>query len=997
MLEDRDQLVGTAKRAEDDVQSKHVAGDHPPEEPGQFDAFISYARRPEDIQFVDELTSDLTRRGKNVWVDRNDIEPASDWRARIQRGIASARSLIFVISPQSVSSEECRNELLTALAANKRVIPVVIRDVDQEELPEGLAIYNWVFCRNTLEEPSAFEDIIEALDSDLDWRDFHTRLSVRANEWLASDRDRSFLLRGKDLQRAESWYEAKDSHVEQPTTSQSQYIVTSRAAATRRTCRLLVVVLVALVASIGLSIYALIQRSHATAQAHRAESVAVAGEATQQLPSPFGILLSLESYRLSPTQQAINAIADATAQSVKGIFDISGGVAGTTAVTFAPTSQVVLSGTDSGHVVGTNLATGKSFEVMRNVGVVISVALSNDHKWLAVSNDAGDAFLDNLNTGGVTKISDGSDAVEVAISPNSKFLAVGGQSELLVRNLADGQTQSYPSLVGGGPVAFSPNSLVIAAENGTGELVDLINIVTGTTTTLNFNELVDTLAFSPDGGTLAAGTENGHLLLTDLGTGSRTTFSLGGEISGISYSPDGSIIASASGVNVLLTNVNTSDSTTINEGTAVSSAAISPNGKLLAVGGADGLTSVIQLGGGITTNEDIGSRISDVAVSPDGHLVATGTLNGSVQLTNLTTGSTVTKQLTEPGGGLESLCFSHNGRMFAVGFGGNGQTALVKIGGGVTNYHFADDKVTIGSVAFGPRDNTVISGGSDGILRITSVASGRTERVSVGGGSIQSLSSLPDGKIVSSNYDGKVILYDPQRRQITVLARLGGTVGGPLILVPHQNSVITTDNGGQVSLINLSNKLSRVITYADAPIASAAIAPNGRTLALGLLTGQLEIVNVTNGAESTLNEGTRIYGVSFAQRGTLLVVGHGSYLSRYESPIWTSSFSSLEKRLCGEVRNLALTHAAVGRQHPRRALRDYLSLTCDQHLSGPTCQAWRVLTPKGNQVVQKTRLIDVPPLERTTERPTSARKWGIRRTVSRSRSADLLAQILPGD
>jgi hypothetical protein len=215
MLEDRDEFAGSPGRTKSVPSEQAIEPSPPKEEPGQLDAFISYARRPEDVQFVDKLTGDLKRRGKHVWVDRDDIEPAADWRARIERGIESAKSLIFIISPHSASSEECRNELLTALGFNKRVIPVVIRDVDRDDLPEGLLNYNWVFCRNEPEERSAFGDILEALESDL-----HTRLSVRANDWLASDRDASFLLRGKDLQQAETWHEERGDHVEQPTPSQ---------------------------------------------------------------------------------------------------------------------------------------------------------------------------------------------------------------------------------------------------------------------------------------------------------------------------------------------------------------------------------------------------------------------------------------------------------------------------------------------------------------------------------------------------------------------------------------------------------------------------------------------------------------------------------------------------------------------------------------------------------------------------------------------------------
>ena len=51
-----------------DQQQEHAAFDAPPPETGRLDAFISYARRPVDREFVDWLANALTERGKSVWV-----------------------------------------------------------------------------------------------------------------------------------------------------------------------------------------------------------------------------------------------------------------------------------------------------------------------------------------------------------------------------------------------------------------------------------------------------------------------------------------------------------------------------------------------------------------------------------------------------------------------------------------------------------------------------------------------------------------------------------------------------------------------------------------------------------------------------------------------------------------------------------------------------------------------------------------------------------------
>ena len=51
----------------------------------------------------------------------------------------------------------------------------------------------------------ALDEVIQALEEDLPWRDAHTRLAVRTQEWASAQRDRSFLLRGSDLHAAEEW------------------------------------------------------------------------------------------------------------------------------------------------------------------------------------------------------------------------------------------------------------------------------------------------------------------------------------------------------------------------------------------------------------------------------------------------------------------------------------------------------------------------------------------------------------------------------------------------------------------------------------------------------------------------------------------------------------------------------------------------------------------------------------------------------------------------
>src|SRR5436305_4594969 len=90
------------------------------------DVFVSYSRR--DTDFARDLDAFLTEHGKDVWVDWEDIPPSAVWRADIAAGIEGADSVVFVVSPDSLASENCARELEHARTCGKRIVPVVCRE-----------------------------------------------------------------------------------------------------------------------------------------------------------------------------------------------------------------------------------------------------------------------------------------------------------------------------------------------------------------------------------------------------------------------------------------------------------------------------------------------------------------------------------------------------------------------------------------------------------------------------------------------------------------------------------------------------------------------------------------------------------------------------------------------------------------------------------------------------------------------------------------------------
>src|SRR5581483_3014049 len=165
--------------------------------------FISYSRR--DRGYVEELAAGLRAQGRDVWVDLEDIPPSAEWLAEIQRGIEGATAVLVVLSPDSVASPICQQEVAHAVVHSKRLIPLLRRELDGAAPPAGLGARQWILARAGDDQAAALRAVGQALDTDLDWVRAHTRLLTRALEWEGRQRDASFLLHGSDLREAERW------------------------------------------------------------------------------------------------------------------------------------------------------------------------------------------------------------------------------------------------------------------------------------------------------------------------------------------------------------------------------------------------------------------------------------------------------------------------------------------------------------------------------------------------------------------------------------------------------------------------------------------------------------------------------------------------------------------------------------------------------------------------------------------------------------------------
>ncbi|KAM3098623.1 CHAT domain-containing protein [Phormidesmis sp. 146-12] len=191
------------------------------------DVFLSYSRK--DKAFVQTLHDSLRAQQREIWVDWQAIPLTADWWQEIERGIEGTNTFVFVISPDSVVSDVCRQEIDHAVKHNKRLVPIVHREgFEAAQVHPMLSKYNWLFFRETDEFDRGFADLITAIETDLEYVRSHTRLTERAVEWENQVRNESFVLRGDDLKFAEQWLATGEQKTPVPTELQREYIRASR-------------------------------------------------------------------------------------------------------------------------------------------------------------------------------------------------------------------------------------------------------------------------------------------------------------------------------------------------------------------------------------------------------------------------------------------------------------------------------------------------------------------------------------------------------------------------------------------------------------------------------------------------------------------------------------------------------------------------------------------------------------------------------------------------
>lgn len=187
--------------------------------------FISYSRQ--DSSFVVNLVDALKQHGSfHVFQDTSDILPSEEWKTRLEKLIGEADTIVFCLSPASAASEVCAWEVQVAESLNKRIVPVVIQEVEGD-VPGGLEKLDYTFFTDDCEFGQSIDRLVTALQTDIPWIREHTRIGELARRWERT-KAKDQLFRGTELAFAEQWAKYRPSVAPELTENMLAFLKASR-------------------------------------------------------------------------------------------------------------------------------------------------------------------------------------------------------------------------------------------------------------------------------------------------------------------------------------------------------------------------------------------------------------------------------------------------------------------------------------------------------------------------------------------------------------------------------------------------------------------------------------------------------------------------------------------------------------------------------------------------------------------------------------------------
>ncbi len=822
------------------------------------------------------LKGALEERGRNIWIDADDIPPGAAWRRELGTGIEAADAFVFVISPESIASPECAEELRRATELGKRLVPVLYKNATG--VPDELASHQYIDAERHSNFDRLVKQVDEAIQTDYDWVHAHTGWLARALRWQEGGHDQSLLLRGSELEAAENWLARQvEGKKPPPTQLQTDYIVAGRGAQRRRLRTIVALTLVALAVSIALGVVALLSRNEAINQRDQARSRELAASALSQLEvdPERSLLLALEAEDIAHSRPADDALRQALVRShVRAVM--RGSRRAIASLDLSRDGEKVISASRDHTARIFDSASGRPLHVLRgHRGPVGEASFAPDARRVVTASDDGTA-----------RIWDATDGEKLAVLHHERgavnsaaFSRDGGR---IVTAGDDGAARVWDAESGrelavlAGPrghlisASFDPSGRKVLTAGSDGR-ARMWNVRSGAGTVVARHARSLFLAEMSADGRLALTMDYGGTVRVSASNSGRTVSELEGMAFSARFSPNGnSIVTTTIDGPAAVWDTRTGERTAqlVGHGAAVRSGAFSPSGRLVITGGADDTARVWDAERGTTVAVLKGHRASvgEVAFTPDEQSVITGADDGSVRRWDVGTGVVLRGHRAPRAvlhgtlgqlSSINSAEASPNGRM-VVTAANDGTARLWDIRSGREIVHpqdcgfsasFEYSCLTIGVVAstveagtagfleaaaFSPDGQAVATAGPAGSAFVFDATNGRN-LVSLRGHTqrVFDVAFSPDGsRLVTAGEDDTARVWDRNSgRELAVLRGHRGNVNAATF-TPDGRGVATASEDGTARLWQAnSGRPQRTFRLTTAGVSDVAVSADGRYLA----------------------------------------------------------------------------------------------------------------------------------------------------------------------